>query len=55
MAMLALPLGVKAGVKAGLGKGLPPYFVVKMLGPGIKPAAQFPGAMDNPAHPPVAP
>lgn len=43
----AVSLGVKAGFKPGLVKGAEPIFILEMLAPGIKGAAQLPGTIDN--------
>ena len=51
----ALPVDVGAGFEPGIGKGAKPVFIVESLRPGIEFTAQFPGAVDNPAHLPVAP
>ena len=51
----ALPVGIEAGFKSGLSKSTEPAFIIEVLGPGVKPAAQFSGTVQNCTHSSVAP
>ena len=48
-------MGIETGLKPSLFKSTKPISIIKVFAPGIKGAAQLPGAMDNLTQSSVSP